>query len=141
MRRKASGGPIPTFISLIALLISIIALIYTAKTFYLKHGSDLRGFFTVASSICCEDQYVNEIAIENMKDRSLTIYKIFLLLGHSYYVQLVNFEDNPLILKPFETYSKQFDPIDFYSAGLRRIDLEKTVEVPKAKNCAINFRW
>ena len=68
-----------------------------------------------------------------MKDRSTGIFEIYLLLGHNYYLKIEDFEDAPLILKPFETYSKQYDPVDFYSVSTKRIDLNKLWDSRKHK--------
>lgn len=125
--------PSPAISALTALVVSIIALIYTAKTYLLKHGLDIRGFFSICSDIYCEDKYVGGLVIENMKDRSTAIFKIYLLLGHNYYLEIEDFEDAPLILKPFETHSKQYDPVDFYSASTMRIDLNKLWDSRKYK--------
>ena len=124
---------LPAVSSLTALVVSIIALIYTAKTYLLKHGLDIRGFFSIRSDIYCEDKYVGGLTIENMKDRSTAIFEIYLLLGHNYYLKIEDFEDAPLILKPFETYSKQYDPVEFYSASTERIDLNKLWDSRKNK--------
>lgn len=121
-------------ISIVALLISITALIYTVKTYLLKAGAHIRGYFSIHSSICCEDKYVGSIALENMKDRSTVIFKIYLLVGRNYYIELENFEDEPLILKPFEAYSKQYNPVDFYSVSMKRIKLNELLDSRKVKS-------
>ena len=129
----SSSTVITITISITALVISITALIYTAKTYLLKQGLDIRGSFSIVSSISCEDKYVSGLVIENMKDRSTAIFKIYLLLGHNYYLEIEDFEDAPLILKPFETHSKQYDPVEFYSASTKRIDLNNLWDSRKHK--------
>lgn len=110
--------------SLTALIFSGIALYFTAELYWLKRGSDIRGMFRLVSSFESKDRYVSHITLENIKDRSIAIFKVFLLLGHNYYVELEDREKDPIVLRPFETYSKQYDPIDFYSVDVRRIDLD-----------------
>ena len=115
---------ISLFTSIVALLISIIALIYTAKTYLLKSGATIRGSYDIcSSSIACEDQYVSSVMLENLKDRAITIFKIFLRIGTNYYVEVENFGEEPLILNPFEVFYKEYDPIDLYNINLNRIDL------------------
>jgi len=114
---------ISSITSIVALLVAIIALVYTAKTYLLKSGAQIRGLYSIHSSIFCEDKYVGSLTLENMKDRAIAIFKIYLLVGRNHYIELEDYETNPLILQPFEVYSKQFDPVDFYSINLRRIDL------------------
>lgn len=127
-----------TFITLvtstIALIVSIIALIYTAKTYLLKSGANVRGSYGMcSSSVTCEDQYVTSLTLENLKDRAIVIFKVYLKIGYNYYVEIEDFDENPLILKPFEAYSKEYDPIDLYSVNLNRIDLNKLFSDKKVK--------
>ena len=69
---------IPLMNSVVAMMISIIALIYTVKTYLLKSGASVRGSFGMCSSnVACEDQYVTSITLENLKDRAIVIFKIF----------------------------------------------------------------
>lgn len=110
-------------ISIIAIIISLIALTFVVRNYLRKSGIHVRGQYSVCSSSYCQDKYVSSIVLENFKDRPVVIFKTFLLTGHNYYIELENFEDEPKILKPYEVYSKQYDPVDFYSVNMRRINL------------------
>ncbi len=112
------------FTSITALIISIIALVYTIKTFLLKSGINIRGSYTICSSIACNDKYIGNITLENLKDKAVIIFKVYLKLGHNYFLEIINFENAPLILKPFEIFCQEFDPIDLYSIGSTRIILD-----------------
>jgi len=119
--------------STVALIVSIIALIYTAKTYLLKSGANIRGSFSICSSISCEDRYINSVIIENLKDRAIVILKIFLRVGNNYYIEIENFDDKPLALKPFEAYQKEYDPIVFYDVSTKRILLNDLLKNDKIK--------
>lgn len=119
--------------SLSALLISIIALIYTVKAYLLKAGHHLRCDIGTCSSIECNDHYVSSITLENIKDRATVIFKIYLRLGRNYYLLLEDFSNNPLILRPFEVYHKEYDPILFYSVNNRVINLDAVFNYKKRK--------
>lgn len=110
-------------ISLTALLISIIALCYTIRTFLLKSGHQIRCDMSTVSTVDCDDNYISSITLENLKDRATVIFSIYLELGRGNYLLLENFEKSPLILKPFEVYYKEFEPILFYSVNLNRVEL------------------
>lgn len=110
-------------ISSVALIVSLIALTFVIRNYWRKSGIYIRGQYSVCSSICCEDRYVSSIVLENIKDRPVVIFKIFLLVGRNYYIELENFEHEPKILKPYEVYSNQYDPVDFYSFNMNRIKL------------------
>lgn len=124
-------------ISITALIVSIIALIYTVKTFWLKRGQNIRGSYTESSSVACEDKYISSLTLENLKDRSVIIFSVFVKIGHNYYVKIDDFEETPLILKPFEIYKKEYDPIDFYSVNMRRIKMNELFNDKRAKRTII----
>ena len=121
-------------ISIIAISISLIALAFAVRNYLRKSGVHVRGQYSVCSSSYCQDKYVSNIALENFKDRPVVIFKIFLLAGHNYYVELEDFDDDPKILKPYEVYSKQYDPVDFYSVNLTRIKLNGLLDSRKVRS-------
>ena len=121
-------------ISIIALSLSCTALIFIARNFWRKSGIQIRGMYCISSSTYCNDKYVSNLTIENVKDRSVVVFKIYLFVGKNYYIEIEDFEDNPLILKPYEAYSKQYDPLDFYSVSTRKINLNKLLDSRKIKS-------
>lgn len=114
-------------LSIISIPISIIALFFTIRNYIRKSGTSIRGGYCICSSAYCEDKYVSSIVLENLKDRPVVIFKVFLRIGHNYYITLDEFNDEPKILKPYEAYSKNYDPIDFYSTSMRRIKLNALI--------------
>ena len=120
-------------LSLLALLVGFVALWYTIKMFYMKKGIDVRCSYSVCSSIECDDRYVSNFILENRKDKSIVIFHTYLKLGHNYYLELENFENEPLIIKPFEVYKKNFDPLLFYSVSMKRINLDRLFDNKKVK--------
>lgn len=105
--------------------VSVIAALYAVLTYKLKAGIRIRGSFGITQSIAAEDRYVQNIVLENLKDRAVVIFTIFLELDHGYFLEIENFEDKPLILGPFEAYQKHFDPIDHYLINMRRVRLDR----------------
>lgn len=120
-------------ISLLAFIVGFATLIYTVKLFYMKKGIDVRCSYSLCSSIDCDDKYISDFILENRKDKSIVIFHTYLKIGHNYYLELENFEKKPLIIKPFEVYTKKFDPILFYSASMKRIKLDKLLDNKKVK--------
>src|SRR5947208_2838471 len=82
-------------VSVIAMIVSIIALIYAAKTYWLKSGIKIRGGYTTARSISCQDTYIRNIILENLKDKSVVIFNIHLKLGRNYFIEIDDFTNNP----------------------------------------------
>ena len=112
-------------LTIATLAVAAIAAVSAVLAFRLKSGLEIRGNFSVTSSIYCEDRYVSSVALENMKDRSVTVFEILIELDHGYYIVLEDFETDPLILGPFETIVRRYDPIDQYSVNMRRIHLDE----------------
>ena len=125
---------ISSLISITALLISIIALYFTIRAFSLKSGQRFRCGYSVMTSIDCDDRYVSSITVENLKDRAAIIFKIYLKFGLNNYLLVEDFSDSPLILKPFEVYYKEYEPILFYSLGSRLTKIDKLIENKKVKS-------
>ncbi len=81
----------------------------------------IRGGYTECSSIACDDKYISSVTLENVRDRAITIFAIYLKFGHDLYLEIDDFEDAPLVLGAFESFRKEYGPLEFYSAGTRRI--------------------
>jgi hypothetical protein len=112
-------------VSVIALIVSCIALLYTILTFLLKSGHKLRCDIVICSSIDCTDKFISGIILENLKDRATVIFAIYLQLGRGNYIVIESFDNDPLILKPFEVYRKEYEPLLMYISNSTRIKLNK----------------
>jgi hypothetical protein len=119
----AAAGASP--LSVLAVCISTFALIIATLNYRRKAGVLVRGTFSIASSRASDDAYVSRIALENLKDRAITIFAIYLRLGHNNYIKLEDREGGPLILRAFETYAAEFGPIEFYGINTNKLDLNK----------------
>lgn len=124
---------IDSFLSIVAIGISLLALMVTAKDHWRKIGTYIRGTFIVGTSRDCNDHYITCLTLENLKDRAVTIFSIYLKVGHNYYIQLEDLEDKPLIIRPFETYQKELGPVEFYAVSANRIDLNKLFNDKRTK--------
>ena len=121
-------------LTIVAICISLTALFFAVKNYHRKFGVFIRGSFSIASSIECDDSYVSNIILENLKDRAITIFCVYLKIGHNYYLEIENFEENPLLLKAYEAYQKRYGPIQFYGINVDRINLNvllKDIKISK----------
>jgi hypothetical protein len=117
---------------------AIVSLAYTVLAFHLKSGIHIRGTFSlVSSSISCQDGYIKNITIENLKDKAAVIYGIYLRLASNCYLILETFEAGPLILKPFEVFTKEYDPVDFYSMSMKTLDLRQMLKTERMNKIKI----
>lgn len=120
-------------VSYIALVISVIALSVAIRNYLRKSGIHVKGHFTISSSVYAEDQYVDHFTLENFKDRSVIIFKVFLRVGPNYYIELSNFEHEPKILKSYESFTKILGPVDYYSLNMNRIKLNQLLSSKEVK--------
>jgi len=114
---------LPIIISVVALTISLSALTVAILNYRRKSSARVRGRFGISRSIYGEDDYVSSVTLENMKDRPITILSIQLRVGYNYYIEIEDFKATPLIIKAFETWHAEYEPIDFYAVNTRKIDL------------------
>lgn len=61
--------------------------------------------------------------IENLKDRAITVFAISLRVGHNYYIEIEDLDESPLVLKAYETFDRQYGPIQFYGLNSNKVDL------------------
>jgi len=114
---------LPTWFPVLGLIVAILALLLAGMNYRRKSGLEMRGGYSLGSHVDCNDRYVSSVILENLKDRSITIFAIYLKIGHSVYVELEDFENKPLILKAFETYRQDYGVIQFYESNSVRVNL------------------
>lgn len=114
-----------------AICISTLALFVAIKNYWRKAGVFVRGSFSMASSRDCNDRYVSSLILENLKDRAITVFSVYLRVGHNYYVQVEDFDDKPLLLRAYESYHREYGPIQFYGINSNRMKLDALLESPK----------
>lgn len=116
-----------------AVCLSTMALAVTFRNYRRKSGVYVRGNFSIGSSIYCNDSYITHVILENLKDRAVTIFGIYLKVGHNFYIEVEDLEGKPLILRPYETYKKEFGPIEFYGINTNKISMNTLLKDTKVK--------
>jgi hypothetical protein len=94
---------------------------------------NIKGLYCISSSAYAEDKYVSSLTLENSKDKPVIIFKIFLRVGANYYIELDDFEHEPKILKPYESFTSAYRPVDFYCTNMSRIKLNELLGSRKVK--------
>lgn len=97
------------------MVFAAISVYFTYKITQTKFGVDVRGQAQWVDSVYSDEKYVSSIKLQNFKDKSIAIFSIYVRIGHNYYIEIEEFEDSPLILNPFETINRNYDPIEFYN--------------------------
>ena len=109
------------YISIASFCIATLALVFVIRGDLRKTGMDIRCDFSVASSIWSAERWVAEVRLENVKDRPVNVYKIYLEVGHGLFMEVADLSENPLTLDAYSVYQRKYDPIEFYSVGMRRV--------------------
>ncbi len=112
----------------LALLVAVGAAWFARQMFVMKSGLELRGSYSLWSSVSCDDKYVGSVTIQNLKDRAVVLFKIFLQIGHNYYIELEDFTNQPVTLEPFGILHREYEPIDHYSSGTHRVHLNELLD-------------
>lgn len=113
--------------------IGLIALYFAVRNYRRKSGIHVRGQLIISSTIIAEDKYISSITLENLKDRSVIIFKIFIRVGRNYYIEIDDFEGEPKILKSYESFTCNYEPVDFYYLNMRRIKMNKLLDYRNSK--------
>jgi len=119
--------------TLVAITLSVSALIVAFLNFRRKSSIEVRGGYALASSVECSEKYVAKIVLENRKDRPVTIFDVHLLVGHNFYILVDDFDKAPLIVKPYETVVREYGPIEFYNVSMRQIEMSNLLDDDKAR--------
>jgi len=120
-------------LSVATLAVAVVAAQYALRTYQLKSGIELRGSYSIMQSVAAEDRYVGEVLLENLKDRAVVIFGILLEVNQGYLIEVELFEDEPLVLGPFQAFQRQYDPIDLYSVGMQRIRMDRLLASRKTR--------
>ena len=109
------------YIAIASAVLAILALIYSVRSDQRKTGVEIRCTFPVTSSYQSAEQWVSEVRLENLKDRTVAIYKIYLQVGRGVYILVEDLSDNPLVLDAYSVCHRRYDPVEFYSRGMERL--------------------
>ena len=118
MSTWASSWPI--VLASVAALISAFALGFTIKSDRRKTGTDIRCTFGITQSAVSLEPWVDHISLRNGKDRSVAIYKIYLQVGHGFFVEVEDLSSTPIVLEPYGAWHRDYEPADAYVGSLRR---------------------
>lgn len=126
--------PIPPLWTSVALALSCLALLIAYLNFRRKSSLSLRASYSwTRSSVDADDQHISSLVVENLKDRAVTIFAIYLRVGHNFYIEIEDFEDKPLVLRAFETWHKEYGPIEFYGINGKRIAMNPIFDDKRAR--------
>ena len=110
----------PIIVASVAALISAFALGYTIKSDRRKTGTDIRCTFGIEFNTVSSEPWIGHISLRNGKDRSVAIYKVYLEVGHGFFVEVEDLSSSPVVLEPYGAWHREYEPVDAYVGNLRQ---------------------
>lgn len=124
-------------ISMISLVVSVIVLLLSYKTYILKYGQKVRGWVGEASSCTSDNAYFYTIVLENLKDKDLVVFNIYIRIGYNIYLDMLNKDDlNESyfhVIPALSVREFRFGPAINYSDGVSIVDISELIRSSKIK--------
>lgn len=124
-------------LSALSLIVAIIVLVITYQTWKLKKGQSARASISTASSSEIEGYYIYNIVIENLKERDLIIFGIYLRIGRNVYVDLLNIDsvyDKYIhVIPSLSTRIFELGAPIYYTTGIEEIKIDELFHHKKQK--------
>lgn len=106
-------------------LLAIFGIGLAAVQYRLKSSVKISSSFSYMFSGCRYSTYVSSVTLTNKKDKSEAIYGIYLELGHGVYIEIEDLEHKPLVIGPFETITRNYNPVSFYGCNGTKVNIGK----------------
>lgn len=124
-------------LSALSLFVAIIVLVITYQTWKLKKGQSARASISTASSSEIEGYYIYNIVVENLKERDLIIFGIYLRIGRNVYVDLLNIDsvyDKYIhVIPSLSTRIFELGAPIYYTTGIEEIKIDELFHHKKQK--------
>ena len=121
----------------LALSLSVLSLIIAFTNYRRKSGISISGYYVLSQNVDSPQRYISVVALQNNKDRAIAIFEINIKIGNNYYLKIEDFQNEPLILKPYETYTKEYGPIESYGTGMQKINIDLILENTKIRKMIV----
>lgn len=133
----SSGDLVAIIVGVLSLIVSIIVLFITYKTWNLKSGQSVRAEYGITSSIAADGPYISKVIIENLKDKELIIFGIYIRFGRNIFIDLLDIDDHYdkyyHILPPLSTRIFELGAPLYYHCSAREVDVESLLRDNKLK--------
>jgi len=110
--------------------VSVIVLVITYRTWKLKCGNKVIGYYHVERSIDSSSAYINEIVLQNMKDKDVTIHDIYIRFGRNIYLDMLDKDHENYyvqVLPPLGTLFLKFGPAIKYLSHCEAVDMDDLI--------------
>ena len=124
-------------LSALSLFVAIFVLYITYQTWELKKGQSARASINTVSSSEIEGYYVYNVVVENLKERDLIIFGIYLRIGRNVYVDLLNIDsvyDKYIhVIPSLSTRIFELGAPIYYTTGIAEIKIDELFHHKKQK--------
>ncbi len=111
------------------LIVSVVVLIVSVRTWRLKKGQSVRASYEISIT---DKAYVSRIIIENLKDRDLIIFGIYLKYGSNIYVDMLDinthYDRYHHIIPGLSTRVFELGPALYYSEHSFEVNIEHLLQ-------------
>ncbi|HAS6777664.1 TPA: hypothetical protein I7305_17200 [Vibrio parahaemolyticus] len=117
--------------AVLSLFIAGLGVWFAIAQYRLKRSTKISASYSITKDIFYHNTYIDSVTIQNLKDKSEAIFGIHLRLGHGCYITLEDLDHKPIILQPFETITKVYDPVSFYGCSSSKVNVNSLLESRK----------
>lgn len=128
-----SFDSVVNFFQSLTYFIAPITLSFIAFNFWRKNGVRVQGALSSIQSAGFEDHYHGNLLLENLKDRPVNILNIYIMVGNAYYIEIGSYDDDPLILKPYEVKKIDLKPVHAYLINMKRVNFNKIIRSMRSR--------
>lgn len=111
----------------LSLCVAVMAVFFAIAQYRLKRSIKISAAYGTSQTAGFSNAYVSSVIIKNLKDKSEAIFGVYVRLGSNLYVELEEFDDSPLIIGPFETVVRSYNPVTYYGCGPYKVDINKAL--------------
>ncbi|WP_336937065.1 hypothetical protein [Acinetobacter modestus] len=131
------------YVPILTFCLGLIAFCFAVKTYRRKSAIAVNSTFEFAFNWSYSGKhFLYSYTLENMKDKSIVIYAVYLRIGFDLYLQLEDFryknlENRHLILKAYEIYQQDMERPYWFHNMKKRIDIDELIADRKVKKSIV----
>lgn len=114
-----------------ALTVALVAAYFGYRRYRTKVGHALIGRFIIENDTGAPDHFIKKIQIENLKDRPVAVYAIYVRLRAGAYLLVDDLNDSPLIIPPYSVHKKTYDAVVLYKQNMTRYSINNSLSIWK----------
>ncbi len=122
-----------SYLQALTYFIAPITLSFIALNFWRKNGVRVQGSVSSVQQAGFDDHFFRGLLLENLKDRPVNILNIYIMIGNAYYIEIGSYDDDPLVLKPYEVKKIDLEPVHAYLINMKRVSFNEIIKSMKSR--------